>query len=223
MINKMVKKYTRSYLEALSFSDLIAVANEQGIDVPDNLNRNFLIAEILEFVSDNRDDADDDIVNTVGYEGEEIVQLPEMYNTTEIEMVLQNPVWAFVFLNISDTDMQVLKSAETTSIFLRVSSFDKIDSAKPLDSFDIKISLETKEQYLLLPSDSEFVAVELYARINNKETRFATSRIVERPRSNLLDLLAVPGEKYELSDVMELSGARKLLHKHYVSYRQLFS
>ena len=43
---------TRPFLETLSFSDLVKVADEYGIDVPEDLNRSFLIGEILEVVAD---------------------------------------------------------------------------------------------------------------------------------------------------------------------------
>ena len=39
---------SRAYLETLSFSELIKIADEEGIDVPSDFNRNFLIEEIRE-------------------------------------------------------------------------------------------------------------------------------------------------------------------------------
>ena len=38
---------TRAYLETLSFSDLVTLADNYGIDVPENLDRSFLIGELI--------------------------------------------------------------------------------------------------------------------------------------------------------------------------------
>ena len=42
------KILTRSYLETLSSSDLVSLADDYGIDIPDNLSRRFIIGELLE-------------------------------------------------------------------------------------------------------------------------------------------------------------------------------
>ena len=42
------KNLSRSYLETLSTADLIVLADDFDIDIPDNLNRCFIIGELLE-------------------------------------------------------------------------------------------------------------------------------------------------------------------------------
>ena len=44
------KKLTRSHLETLATADLISLADEFGIDFPENLNRSFIIGELLEVI-----------------------------------------------------------------------------------------------------------------------------------------------------------------------------
>ena len=46
---------TRNYLEKLSFSELSRLADNYGIDVPENLDRRFLIAELLEINEENEE------------------------------------------------------------------------------------------------------------------------------------------------------------------------
>ena len=41
------EKLTHAYLETLSFPDLCKIADEYGLDVPESLNRRFLIGEII--------------------------------------------------------------------------------------------------------------------------------------------------------------------------------
>ena len=96
-----MKKYaiTRAYLESLSFADLLALADTYGIDVPDNLNRRFLIGELLDAAEVVLDDPSDMIIA----EGKAGIpasgaSLPESYNMTQIGAVLRSPAWIYVCL-----------------------------------------------------------------------------------------------------------------------------
>ena len=76
---------TRTYLESLSFSDLLALADTYGIDVPDNLNRRFLIGELIDVAKESGNDSSDMIVTREKDEKESLAErLPESYNVTEI-------------------------------------------------------------------------------------------------------------------------------------------
>ena len=44
---------SRAYLETLSFSDLVNLADEYGVDVPEDLDRRFLIEELFEIAERN--------------------------------------------------------------------------------------------------------------------------------------------------------------------------
>mgnify|MGYP003307714898 CR=1 FL=1 len=111
---------SREYLESLSFSDLSNLADKYGIDVPENLDRRFLIAEILEIVEEFNDEREDMQVSSEVSETEEFV-LPKNYNESQVSCVLRNPAWLFVFWNISENDAQKVKSAGG-SLKLRISS-----------------------------------------------------------------------------------------------------
>lgn len=229
----------KAYFESLSFADLLKIADSYSIDVPDNLDRNFLIAELIEADdevnevatddetarSEKKKEADSGDGGEAGNEFENLrrKRLPEMYNTTDVDIVFQNPLWSFVFWNISNTDIQYIQKEKLSSMFLRICSFDDSDGKNIIDSFDIKISEKTKEQYVLLPSEVKFVAVELIIRNSSGVTRLAVSRIAERIHADSMKKFVRPGNHYELDDMMELSGARNLLRRHYINYRQLFS
>ena len=43
---------SRTYLESLSTADLFSLAEEYGIDIPENLNRRFIIGELLDISGD---------------------------------------------------------------------------------------------------------------------------------------------------------------------------
>ena len=56
----------RAYLETLSFTDLLSLADKYGIDVPDNLNRSFLIGDLLEITEELKKTTDSDMVISSG-------------------------------------------------------------------------------------------------------------------------------------------------------------
>lgn len=231
----MEKNNAKAYFESLSFADLLKIADSYNIDVPDNLNRNFLIAELMEAEEEmneisgsavnartEKTDAPEQIEGN-DFENLRRKKLPEMYKITDVEIVFQNPLWSFVFWNISDTDIQYIQKEKMSSMFLRICSFDDSDGKNLVDSFEIKIPENTKEQYVLLPSEIKFVAVELNVRNSSGVTRLAVSRIAEKTNADSMKKFVRPGNQYELDDMMELSGARNLLRRHYINYRQLFS
>ena len=78
MLNTMnEEKITRAYLETLSFSDLSNLADEYGVEVPENLNRNFLIAELLELAEDTSDTTENMIIASEEENDEIIVYISD--------------------------------------------------------------------------------------------------------------------------------------------------
>ena len=137
-----------SYLQTLSSSDLLALADELGIDIPDDLDRNFVIGELLDAAGEILADSEDDIHLLSGKAKSSA--LPETYNVTMIDVVLRNPVWAFVYWDLKKSDVEYLKENNAT-LMLRVSFFDsELESA--VESFDMGIKLSDRKQYILIPT-----------------------------------------------------------------------
>ena len=153
---------SRAGLEAMSFSELMEIADSLGIDVPDNFKRNALIGEILELANEDRIDEDDtDFILDDDNSVESADMLPRPYNLTEVKVVLRNPAWAFVYWNISDLDSASLDNAFISQLLLRISSFSNKDDAKPDDFFDLKIKKAENGQYVLLPAGVKFLRADL--------------------------------------------------------------
>ncbi|MBQ9239477.1 MAG: DUF4912 domain-containing protein [Treponema sp.] len=218
-----IQKNARASIEALTFTELLALADEYGIDVPENLDRVFLISEIVDSMAERADFRDEELpVETAAPDGV-AGPLPDMYNMTEIEVLLQNPVWAFVFWNISTAEQEALVQDAPYALFLRVCSYCSATAKDVCDVFDVQIAEGCKEQYVLFPARSAFVAVELCAHTARQDKLLAVSNRVMRPYAPVLSSFTQPGEELALSPIMELSGARTLLRKRYLSHRQLFS
>lgn len=216
---------TRSYLETLPSADLLSIADELGIDIPENLNRRFIIGELLEMAEDlNRET----VLEPMNEETDDIKPLsvlPKTYNETQISIVLRNPVWAFVYWDINETELEELElSLDFVSLNLRISMFKKDDSPKGielLDFFDITVNRTCREQYVLLPIGGQLVKVDLIAEFANSSQRIlASSRKLNIP---IMDKrLAEPFVDTRFSPILKLSGLQNLLKTHYANHRQSF-
>ncbi len=215
---------SRAYLETLSFSELLKIADKDGIDVPEDFNRNFLIEEILEVQEDfEKIELDDMIISDEESESPKEDLVPRAYNSTEVEMVLRNPAWAFVYWNISESDRISLEKAFVSQMWLRVNSFSEKDQVKPDEFFDIQISKEDNGQYVLLPQNKKFFRVDLLFNLDNFVDILASSKILEKPRGTERFASFQPGNLGSMSEIMKLSGTETLLLEHYKNHRESFS
>ena len=217
---------SRSFLETLSSSDLISLADDYGIDIPDDLNRRFIIGELLEAAEEMKQDTKKSemvIKHELAETNQETV-LPGSYNETNIYMILRNPVWAFVWWDIKKSDLSKMHSEGISSLMLHVSLFNEDQTLRP-EVFDVQISSTDREQYILLPAGYKFVRIDLLSsgRTNKTLQTLACSRCVEIPQGCKELQNLHPGCKITLSPILKLSGMENLLRKHYAYHRQSFS
>ena len=215
---------SRAGLEAMSFSELMEIADSLGIDVPDNFKRNALIGEILELANEDRIDEDDtDFILDDDNSVESADMLPRPYNLTEVKVVLRNPAWAFVYWNISDLDSASLDNAFISQLLLRISSFSNKDDAKPDDFFDLKIKKADNGQYVLLPAGVKFLRADLIFDIDGIIAILASSEMIQMPNGSKFLSDFRPGHFANVSAVLELSGIKKLMADMYKNHRESFS
>lgn len=211
----------RTYLETLSFSDLSNLADKYGIDVPENLNRRFLIAELLEIVDEFSNNQDDMQISSDVRISQDVV-LPKNYNESQVSCVLRNPAWLFVFWNISDNDHKLLKSAVGSSLKLRICSMSSLTDMKAEEAFEVQCSNGSQEQYVLLPQGKKYIKVELIC-VNGTTTEvLAFTPIIDIPQvSNLEENLKL-GTDSQYPEIIKLSGINEVLMNQYNNHRQSF-
>ncbi len=215
----------RSYLESLSFSDLLKIADEFGIDFPEDLSRGFLIGEILEVQSEVAESSGEPemIISDEDMTASDKALTPRSFNSTEVQILLRSPAWAFVFWNISDSDRISLEKADISQMMLRVSSFDDKDQLRSDEYFDIQISKDDNGQYVLLPSGRTYFRVDLLFNLDGIIDILSSSKVMEMPKG--ADFLSDmrPGRNDEVSEILKLSGFNELLLEHYKNHRESFS
>ncbi|MCR5401523.1 MAG: DUF4912 domain-containing protein [Treponema sp.] len=221
----MHKSINRTYLETLSSSDLMGIADEYGIDVPEKLNRGFLIGEILEAAADADLVSDDSEVTFSDeipeHSSSELV--PKSYNSTEVKIMLRNPAWAFIYWNISEADQISLESAFVSEMKLRVNSYSTRDQQKADEYFDVQISKEDNGQYVLLPPGKKFFRVDLLFKLDGIIDILASSNILEMPKNSPFLANIKPGKLSGITPVLKASGMEELLLQHYQNHRESFS
>ena len=223
--NDEQKNLSRGHLETLTSSKLIALADEYGIDIPDDLNRQFIIAELLEFAKENAENSKykETIKIEENGQAELSKDLPKGYNETKINVLLRNPVSLFVYWDFSEVLYKQL-TVSKTPVFLKVCFFDEETSEKPEDTFDIQINFEDREQYILIPGGKKYVRVDLMQdRENVLDSVLAVSARLEIPQGSEEFRNFTPGKEQDFKPVLELSGIKSMLKNHYNNYRQSFN
>lgn len=211
----------RSYLETLSFADLSKMADDFGIDVPDDLDRRFLIAEILEIVSESEKTDEDMKISSEATENDG--SLPKNYNETQISCILRNPAWIFVFWNISEADALMLKGLSFYDLKIRVCSLKTPDDTIPLEAFEIQAANEEQEQSILLPSGIKYVKVELVYTTSNTGKVLAMSPVIAIPQGSELVNDYKKGLDQHFDEIIKLSGIKEVLNHQYTMHRHSFS
>jgi len=216
---------TRAYLESLTTSDLIKMADKFGIDLPSDLDRIFIIEELLgiELPDENEstNSSDHDLMDSVSLES---VPLPRQYNISFIEVMIRDPLWAFVFWEIKAQEKeQYEKAQDFEGYFLKVSPLEKSPETSAGSSrqekgvFSIPVKSEDSAWYLGLDqaaadsgrTEQDQYKVELCAAFRDEEIVIAVSKPVKLPE---LPVLPSGSEKPDVSTygnpLVHLSGYR---------------
>ena len=223
-----IEKINRQYLETLSNSQLISLGDELGIDIPEDLNRNFIIAELLEAVLEYEEDNDIEEIVTSEEDApvhDETEKLPDSYNETSITALLRNPAWVYVYWDIKAADLNRLsEDFSYRSMCLRVSFWENEDDASPVESFDVQVGDNDRQQYVLLTPGKNFVRIDLVALYNgHDDENLAITPKIALPKGAVELNEALPGRDIQFPKLVELSGMKELLTLHYENHRQSFS
>jgi len=195
---------TRAYLESLATDDLLAIADKLGIDIPNKSDRIFIIEELLDSSSREEGSSSCDTgpeINDLILA--ESVPLPKQYNITFIDVMIRDPLWAFVFWEIKASEKEQFENDENfDGYYLKVSRLEDSPSGNENGGlFMVPVKSDDTAWYLsLLPAfeaDSSWAEqsqfkVEFCAGVGGVETALAVSNPVRLP--HLPELPSVAGK-----------------------------
>lgn len=211
--------------EALTDEELSSLADRMGLDLPADLERVFVIEEILEALEEENDERRVSGVASLRIEETKFANsdTADLYfgpsgasgiapsaTETFIRVLVRDPSWAFAFWEIADAERQAL--AETDgglSLVLRVTeSAEGERSDAKRDSFDIPVHEDDGQWYINMPRPKARYRVELCSRHDGKTRVLAKSRDVVVPRHHLDSLSSSLAR--ESAELLRLSGLESL-------------
>jgi len=148
---------SRSLLESLSTDELIKLADTYGVDIPPELERIFIIEELLEIYNTEKQETTEAIKENPSYS--ETVLLPKQYNISFVEVIVRDPLWVFVFWEIKSQEREQYENAgDFESYYLKVVSLDKNgqEQEEKENSFRILIDPQDNSRYLGFAGNSPY-------------------------------------------------------------------
>jgi len=205
---------TRVYLESLSTGELLKLADRFNIDIPPGLERVFIVEALLEsaFGDEDRNKTVDDIES----DSLESAALPKQYNISFVDVMIRDPLWAFVFWEIKSHDRELYEGAPDFEGYclkvvpMRDSPLRSDGEAE--DSFIVPLDLHASGLYLNFPPAEGFYRLELCALSGGNPMTLAVSgsfrlpRLMEEP--NQIALLSPEFQDIYRNPLACLSGAR---------------
>jgi len=212
----------RAYLETLATTDLVQLADDYGIDIPEGLNRRFIIGELLEMAEEARSDQDlsGALAEAEFTNSPEI--LPETYNETQITVLLRDPGWVFVCWDFQTNLYTALSgNHHFESFFLRINSLSSAKPAAVIDFFDIDVGPHDRKWYVHLSGHAPVCRVDLCCRNSQaKEEILIRSAELVLPCACTADPSLSP--KKRNPPLVDLSGIGELRKNHFRNHRQSF-
>ncbi|MDR0599547.1 MAG: DUF4912 domain-containing protein [Treponema sp.] len=212
----------KARLETLTTGELLALADQSGIDIPPDLDRPFIIRELLDNEYEEASSPEPPLEELDMTESEEPVRrrgkrcsgkrglagfqdltlLSHRYQAAFLEVLPRDPQWVYVFWEIGTQDRERIENSPRfegyvlKSLELRETTKG---STKQIESFTIPVGIQDSSWYVSFPSGGTF-QMELWAR--GLERSLVLSRPFALPR-----FLNTPGGGERFQPLIELSGA----------------
>jgi hypothetical protein len=195
-------RITEPYLESLTTKELIELADTLGLDIPSGLERIFIIEELLDFSAerDVEEAESPPVLTETGFL--ESAPLPKQYNITFIEVMLRDPLWAFVFWEVKVHDREYYENhPDFAGYQIRVSPLELPRREAEAAAFAVSVENEDTARYLGFPPDySGLFKIDLCVLRGGAVLVLASSDSFRLPK-----LLHLP--VYDKNPLIHLSGA----------------
>ena len=190
---------TPEHLKRLTTRELIKLADQAGIEIPPDLDRIFIIRELL----DNVYDAEAPLEVLAEKPNLKTAQLPEQYHITYLEVLPRDPQWVHVFWEIKAQDRERLEADSRFEGYALKILECKTKDGNFTESFTVPVKPEDNSRYLGL-SGGKIFRIALWAQ--GLDTLVILSRSFALPRS----LNSAENEAYISHPLIKLSGAEDM-------------
>jgi hypothetical protein len=176
-------RITKVYLDSLSTGELEKIADRYDIDVPPGLERIFIIEELLDMArqEENPEEGAEQSVCLADFP--ETAELPKQYNITFLEVMIRDPLWAFVFWEVKGHDKEIHEGAPDFGGYcLRVIPLGGNQGQSREKPFTVFVGMNDRAWYLSFPPAEGRYQVELCVLRGDEEIVLAVSRPFMLPR-----------------------------------------
>ncbi len=235
-------KLSKKYLESISTEELLKVAEVYGLYIPNNLDRNFIIQELLDledsedgeeekeksstmlsrFIEEKEVEEEDFDEEDFDPKSKKSKRMRISYSSTEIHILLRDPMWLFAFWDYSKTEFKgITEDLNFETFILRVFLYKENNKEDPYDFYDIEISPTDRNRYLYLSFDDVLTRVAIFRRnIDQTVKLISQSNCIQLRRSNIpKKLCAINNDPLSIET---FSGISILKKNHFKNYRQAF-
>jgi hypothetical protein len=173
---------TLERLESLSTGELIELAVKCGLDIPSDIERVFIIEELL-YLDHETGNENHHEPPQGGFR--EFTVLPRQYHISFVETLIRDPLWVFVFWEIKTNDRNTHeKAVDFIGYCLRITPLNE-DTLQPggAAAFIVTVDADDHGRYLgFPPEDGRCFKVELCLLSGTQYTVIAESRPFTLPR-----------------------------------------
>ena len=158
------------------------IADRYGIDIPPGLERIFIIEELLDMAREEEpEEGGERPVCAVDFS--ETAELPKQYNITFLEVMIRDPLWAFVFWEVKGHDKEIHEGAPDFGGYcLRVIPLERSLGNKKEKPFTVFVGINDRAWYLGFPPAEGHYQVDLCVLRGEEEIVLAVSRPFMLPR-----------------------------------------
>jgi uncharacterized protein len=187
---------TKERLQALSLEELQEIAGREEISFFPNVNRETLIELIMEEEEEEKSDREHsnnaamrvkekkfDITKDEAESDLTEFELPESYNETKITLLLRDPLWAFAFWDLKQSDVETIENLIEAQLLLRVYQVDDSEkgTGERTEPFEIPVKLSDRRWYINLPKSGLKYSLEIIAQNGEDQWVLCESNSVESP------------------------------------------
>jgi hypothetical protein len=179
----------RPHLDSLTTQELARMADNCGIDIPPQLERTFIIEELLDYArAEEKPEGEEEGLAEIPH-GLETAPIPRQYNITFIDVIVRDPLWAFVFWEIKEHDREIFeRDPEFCGYFLQVHSLGQDSRVLKDWSFTVQVASNDTARYLGFsdyPPDGGqggYFRIDLYVSFGVRSEALAASRVFGLPK-----------------------------------------
>jgi len=195
---------TRERLQALSFEDLLKIADKGNISYLENTDKNDLVTAIADAFEEDQQEREEmynlavriastkydvSLIEELDLPSEDDIEIPERYNENRMVLMLRDPSWAFLYWDLEEKKrMDIEKRPGVEGLFLRIYEMDGAVKSESgiMDFFDLPVTLDDSRRYINLPEQDTCYMAELRIRIGESDLQVLQSNIIETSREFIM-------------------------------------